>query len=626
MDSYQNIMVNGNEAVAWGALCSNIDYFAHYPGSPINMVEPAIKKLVSKFNMNIAINDSLNEHIAALCAAGASYCGARSLVVMKHVGVNIAADPFNYLGYTGVKGGMVIVVGTDPGANSSTGEEDTHWYAPQFNFPLFEPTSVREIFDYVVQSYELSEKYSIPVLIFIPGRLCYNSDSIQIPDHLYGNLSGHSSNPIYYFKKDNKKYINVGKRAIQNHRGLLERLEKLSQNSNYSKKYFNSKAKSGLITRGLTFGNVYESVIRLGIQQKVHLLNLDLVFPVNADIVRDFVKGKNEVTIIEDQDGFLEFHIKAVLFNKTKCLIRGKEFFPKYGEIVFKQVSDYLSNLFNIKPKKYNFSPCENIIPERLGTFCEGCPHRASFYAIERALQGTEGVIGGDIGCSSLPPFRADWLMCMNAGIGISQGMSHILSRQTVISTGGESTFFHGGIISLQNAVLNRINMIHIVFDNRVIGMTGRQASPTTRKNVNYKKLLKSIGVDRLSVVSAFKPSKFAKVLKKEIQQKGVRVIWVNTPCAQTPDLAAKLKRHILLPFIDSTQCRECTLCYDKLCCPAIYRTNEKNDQFNIDTARCMRCGTCRDICPNNAVKTNFAAPLPKLVSGCVKLIFNSLK
>ena len=174
-------MLNGSEAVAWAALTAGVDYFAHYPGSPINMVEPSLKALVKQFGLRVTINDALNEHVAALACAGASYCGARSLLVMKHVGMNIAADPFNYLGYTGVRGGMVVVVGTDPGANSSTGEEDTHWYSRQTSFPLLEPTSVREVFRYVKEGFDLSERYAVPVLVFVPGRLCFNADRLKLP-------------------------------------------------------------------------------------------------------------------------------------------------------------------------------------------------------------------------------------------------------------------------------------------------------------------------------------------------------------------------------------------------------------------------------------------------------------
>ena len=210
-------LVNGNQAVAFAALVAGVDYFSHYPGSPVNLIEPTIKKLAKAHDCDIYVNDALNEHVAALAAAGASYCGARSLVVMKHVGMNIAADPFNYLGYTGIRGGMVIVVGTDPGANCSTGEEDTHWYIPQINFPLFEPTSVKDAYAQVLEGYRISERYQIPVVLFMPTRICYSHDFVDLPP-----IPPRPRKTDFYFEKNKEKYINVGKKTVNNHRLLLE--------------------------------------------------------------------------------------------------------------------------------------------------------------------------------------------------------------------------------------------------------------------------------------------------------------------------------------------------------------------------------------------------------------------
>ena len=218
------ININCNEEIAWGAMASGVDLVAHYPGSPVNLVETHIKKLNDRFQGEVKFNDALNEHVAALSAAGASYCGARSMVIMKHVGLNIAADPFNYVGYTGVKGGMVIIVGTDPGANSSTGEEDVHWFVPQFNFPLFEPTSVQECYDFTKEAYEISERYEIPVMIFVPGRLAYNYSTVEVA------LSDQETKPEFYFEKDKERYINVGQQAVKNHRLLLEKVDRIGKN------------------------------------------------------------------------------------------------------------------------------------------------------------------------------------------------------------------------------------------------------------------------------------------------------------------------------------------------------------------------------------------------------------
>lgn len=616
------MLVNGNEAAALAALAAKIDYFTHYPGSPVNMLEPAIKKYKKEYHYDMFIHDALNEHVAALAAAGASYCGARSMVVMKHVGMNIAADPFNYIGYTGVKGGMVIIVGTDPGANCSTGEQDTHWYVPQINFPLFEPTSIMEIYTHVQTAFDISEIYHIPVLIFMPARLCYNYDLIEVP----ANITSHHQRKIFYFEKDDKRYINVGKRAIRNHRRLIQKIDQIAESEKHEKSFFNSKAEIGLITRGMTFGHAFEAVQRFGITQKVHLINLDLVYPLNKQSIKEFCKNKTEVIFIEDQDGFLEYQVKMELFNDLKCKIIGKNYFPKYDEIKFEQVSGFLVDRFDIRIKKDESRDFRiNDIPERLGAFCEGCPHRAAYFGIDRALEGRDGIIGGDIGCSSLPPFRADWLLCMNAGIGISQGMAHILKNQIVISTGGDGSFFHAGLLSLLSAINNGVDLLHVVFDNRNIAMTGHQPSATSHPGLNYKKLLKSIGVNRVAEVNAKSPRTLMKRLKIEMQKPGVKVIWVKGDCVQVPSKFKKLIRNTRVLKIDYKKCGSCSECYNDLGCPAIRYEKKDINKLKIDEKRCMRCGACIDVCMKGAIDASFNCTMSEAMDQTMELMKSKL-
>lgn len=592
----KNIVINSNEAISWAAAAANVNFVSHYPGSPVNLIEPHLKKLNNRFDRKIEFNDSLNEHVAALSAAGASYCGARSLTIMKHVGLNIAADPFNYIGYTGVKGGMVIIVGTDPGAVSSTGEEDVHWFVPQFNFPLFEPTSVQECYDYTIEAFELSERYQIPVMIFIPGRLAYNHSSIKV------SLQNNKLNKKFYFEKDREKYINVGARAVKNHRILIDKVKKISESESVNKNKFNEKSKTGIITRGLSYSVAYELIENYNLQNKIHLLNLDLVYPINQTDILKFTKGKDEIIVIEDQDGFVENQIKMHCFNDINCKIYGKSNFPAYGEISRIQVETFFINKFNLSIDSRNISLKTPEIPERLGTFCEGCPHTGSFYSIDTVFKDLDGVVGGDIGCSSLPPFRADWLLCMNAGIGISQGMAQILDDQPVISTGGDGSFFHAGALSLLSAVHNNINLIHMVFDNGTIAMTGHQESPS-EKNFNHHQFLNSIGVNRVIDVSSYDPKDFIEKFNDELKRDGVRVFWVKGACVRSGNAFIESRRNILYPEIDPSKCGSCDKCYVELACPAILNLKEHPKQeLKIDLDRCVRCGLCNEICPNDAI------------------------
>ncbi len=594
----EEVFARGNDALAWAAVEAGVNFFSHYPGSPVNLVEPILKKIDREQQLNIIFNDSLNEHIATLAAAGASFCGARSMVVMKHVGLNIAADPINYLGLTGVKGGMVIVVGTDPGANSSTGEEDPHWYVPQVGFPLFEPKNVRDIQTYTIAAFELSEKYQLPVFIFIPSRIAHHTDRIDVPKN------PQASKRRFYFEKDPARYINVGQKAVFNHRKQLEKLMQLSKQESFSQSYFNSEAEIGLITRGVGFGHAFESIKRLGLESRVELLNMDLVFPLHTASLKEFAKTKKEILIIEDQDGFLENQIKMKLFNELECAVYGKEFFPAYGELSFQQVFEFLSEKFGLAITKATLKTQE--VQERLGTFCEGCPHRSSFFVIDQVTKGTDTIIGGDIGCSSLPPQRADWLLCMNAGIGISQGMAQILKNQKVISTGGEGSFFHAGITSLQSAVVNKIDLLHLVFDNRSIAMTGHQKSPSADTRFDHLKLLESIGVDRFFEVDAFDPLGFENRLKVEMNTKGVRVLWVKGDCALLPDEETIKRRKTKMLKIENEKCGSCTKCYSELGCPAIQLINTESRDLKVDLDRCMRCGVCIEICPNDSIAVHY--------------------
>ena len=588
--------LNGNEALAYGALHAGVAYFAHYPGSPVNGIEPVLKQLNTQHAAQITFNDALNEHVAACAAMGASITGARTMLVMKHVGLNIAADPLNYVGYAGIKGGMLIVVGTDPGANSSTGEEDVHWYAKQFNLPLFEPTSPQALYDCCRDGFALSEELGLPILIFVTGLICHQSTRVQT----------HEITPMkraYYFEKDRDRYINVGQRAVQNHRLLLEKMAVYAQTHAFLKVDGPSNAPLAVITRGNT--TLHFAEIQTYIPQLANCtwIQLNGVYPLPTATLLPLLQDKTEIIVMEDQDGFVEYLLKMEMYNVLSAKIQGKNLFPAYGELRINELLEILCAYFGVA---YPFAGLPSLpIPERLGTFCEGCPHTGSYFAIEQALPEQERIIGGDIGCSSLPPFRADWLLCMNAGIGLAQGMAPFVSSQKLVSTGGDGSFFHGGLLAVLNAVQNKVNLVHLVFDNKSVAMTGHQASASTQ--VAYADLLRSLGVASFAEASAFHPKELEALVREKEQLEGVHVIWVSGACAQIPDARSKFRRANYAPQIDASKCASCTLCYEALACPAI----DQNDlgQFQIDLSRCMRCGVCHEICPNDAIDLGAKKP-----------------
>ena len=615
---------DGNDAIAWAAQDAAVNYISHYPGSPVNRVVDVLE--ADKDTQDYIINHALNEHIAALSVMGTSLCGARSLLVMKHVGLNIAADPLNYSAVIKIKGGMVIVVGTDPGARTSTGEEDVHWYAAQFNLPLLEPATVQGTYDCVKKAFEISEQTQLPVMVFVPGRIAYQSSLVSRQKEDFPARS-------FSFEKNPENLINVGIRAVRNHQKHILRLQKFQQEDQqlYSS-HFNSQAKFGIVSRGASYSICCEVIASLGLEEQVHLLNIELTYPLNIGSFLAFSKTKNKVVIVEDQDGFLETIIKREAFGKVDCEVHGKNIFPIWGEISDSQVRGYLSKEFDCKKiQDTNLAKALTALdtPERPGSFCEGCPHRSSFYGIDQALKADpfktggvcfSGIIGGDIGCSSLPPHRTDWLLCMNAGVGISQGIAHLLPEQPLVSTGGEGSFFHGGIISLQSAVENNINLTHIIFDNRSIAMTGHQDSPTSSGNTDLGKLLESIGVKHIFKVNAFVSSEVTKAIQDAKQLSGVKAIWVQGDCALQPNAEAirRIKERKLI--IHNELCDGCSLCYEELQCPAIVKLDtvelightppvlhglDAGDRqaLQIDLNLCRRCTACLDVCPNDAIE-----------------------
>lgn len=589
---------DGNDAIAWAAQDAGINYIAHYPGSPVNRVVDVL--MADATDHSYLINNSLNEHIAALSVMGASLCGARSLLVMKHVGLNIASDPLNYAGQIKIKGGLVIVVGTDPGARSSTGEEDVHWYAPQFNFPLLEPYDPQNLYGSVTRAFDISEQLQLPVLVFTPGRIAYQSGLIT-------RKTGVSRTVRFDFQKDPENLINVGANAVRNHRDHVLRLGQFQQSSDISTTHYNPDATFGVVTRGATYTVCREVIESLGIESKVHLLNHELTYPLNIAPFIEFAKNKKSIVVIEDQDGFLETMIKREAFGQVNCQVEGKSQFPPWGEITDKLVRDYFIDVFKLTAQHRSLQ-VDQVCPERSGSFCEGCPHRASFYAIDRALDeiekesGQRGVIGGDIGCSSLPPHRTDWLLCMNAGVGMAQGMAHLLPTQPILSTGGEGSLFHGGLTSLQSAVENGINLTHILFDNQSIAMTGHQHSPTGGNSVDLHSLLQGIGVTQVYTADPFKPGTMTETINKALREEGVKVIHVQGRCALQPTEETLRRRKERALDLNNDLCGDCRLCYEELQCPAIGLLPDSEGLLSIDMNRCRRCGACLDVCPNNAI------------------------
>lgn len=612
------ILAMGNEAVVRGGLEAGLGYFSTYPGTPASEIGVEYMKLRAEFP-HIHAEFSVNEHVAAHGAQGASWAGIRSMVTMKHVGMNVAAEVLHFAGYTGVKAGFLVVVGSDPGATSSTSEQDDRWYSLHTHLPMLEPASIQEAKDFTLRAFALSEKYNVPVVLNAPSKLCHNIGSLAL-----GSLPTDVA-VKGRFERNPVRYINLFAGSVANHRRVIESAAALQATapSLGFNRVFPGTGKTGFISSSINFQYLMESLALLGVTD-APVLKLGLTFPINADEVASFANGLERIIIVEDLEGFVEFQVKRLLYDRNvRIPIRGKEIFPAYGELDPDVISDLLGRELS-KPLPARIGRARELsgkltkdLPPRQGAFCIGCPHRATLYSIVKATD-RKVIFAGDIGCytlSCLPPFRAfDWVTCMNCGVGIAQGMLQKIEGEDVIAYVGDSTFFHSGIPGLINAVQQNADMVLVILDNKWVAMTGHQPSPTTdvaidgskMKPVDLKGLLKSIGVSYVRTVNPFNIKASTAAVKDALRvKKGVRVVIAEQECALQHGRRVARNPYDFEEYhqIDPGRCQKCNECYIELGCPAIRRKDSGADYYYyIEETACLDCGACRDLCPNGAI------------------------
>lgn len=634
-------IVLGNEAIARGALEAGIGYASMYPGTPASEIVMVLDK--NKNNVEKLYTEfSLNEHISLHGAIGASWSGVRSLCAMKNVGLNVASEPAQFLSYTGVKAGLVLAIGSDPGAPSSSNEQDDRWYSLHTYMPILEPSNIQEAKDFTKDAFDISEEFSFGIMLMAPSRLCHNAGILH-----FGDLRSRA-NIVGDFKKDPENYLNLFNMAVKNHKKYLERhaiLKKYLENSGFNQILLPNTAgaasKIGFISSGVIYAHLIETLNILDINEH-KILKLGFTFPVPDGLIKNFFNDLDKVVIVEEAEGFLEFQIKKIAFEiGFKGQIHGKDIFKAAGELTLDDVIIGVSKfLENVPPPFFDFAiqkakELNEKLPQRSGTFCIGCPHRATFYSILKAVgfsntdaKDRDVIIAGDIGCYTLgllPPYNAmDFLTCMNAGLGIGQAISLFDKTKKVIALVGDSTFYHSGIPVLLNAVQNGANILYIILDNSWTAMTGHQKTPSTQRDVdgtvsanpvNLKDLIKSLGVTYIKSLDPNSVKRFASQVKIALKEPGVKVLIAKRECilqearrdkiiqkesGVKDDLAGSLYE------IQKSRCVKCNECYVELACPAIIPKidgNENKEYYYIDPVSCVKCGVCFEICPNSAIR-----------------------
>lgn len=568
----------GNAAVARGAYEAGVRVVSSYPGTPSTEITESIVQYD-----DVYAEWAPNEKVAAEAAIGASIGGARAMSCMKHVGLNVMADPVFTVSYTGVNGGLLFCVADDPGMHSSQNEQDSRHYAKASKIMMLEPSDSEECKEYTRRAFELSEQFDTPVFLRLSTRVSHSQSLVELGERKDDELKP--------YEKNIAKYVMMPGNAVKQHVVVEERMKKLEAFSEGCE--FNTvednKSDIGVITSGISYMYSKEA---LG--DKVNYLKLGMVYPLPSKLIRDFAAKCKKVYVTEELDPFIEEHCKALGID-----VIGKDEFTLLGEYTPHMIKKVI--LGEDAPESTALSES---IPVRPPVMCAGCPHRATFFVLKKLGL----TVSGDIGCYTLgavaPLQSVDTTICMGASVSAAHGMAKARGKEfnrKLVSVIGDSTFMHSGITGLIDIVYNKGASTVIILDNSITGMTGHQENPTTgytirgeeTKGVNLLTLCKAVGVDSVRVCDPFNLKEFEKVVKEETEKDEPSVIIAQRPCALLKRV--KYTGHCEI----NDKCRKCKLCM-KLGCPAI---SENGGTVKIDMTQCNGCGLCINVCPFGAIE-----------------------
>jgi len=617
----QRLFVLGNEAIARGAIEAGVQVAAAYPGTPSSEILETLTGVAKE--LGIYVEWSVNEKTAFEVALGASICGVRAMASMKHVGLNVAHDPFMTASHIGAKGGLVVVVADDPWAWSSQNEQDTRYVAEQAYMPVLEPSSVQEAKDMMVDAFRLSEEFGQPFLFRSVTRIGHGRSDVVL-----GPISRERRKGA--LKKNPSWLVYVPRTARINKPLMLERLEKIRKAANtlrYNQLQMADKAKLGIIACGLSYSYTMEAVKWLGIEDKVSILKIGTPYPLPEELVIKLLKSVQEILVVEELDSFVELHVKALAQeNNVAVKIHGKDVVPRIGELSARKVTEAIAKLTKSK-LPVDFAALDKfeqevapLLPARPPALCPGCPHRASFHAITTAArrvareygEGVEPIYPSDIGCYTLavnPPQQAvDTTICMGGSFGMACGIVRA-TNAPVIAHMGDSTFFHAGIPPLVNAVYNKANVTMVVLDNSATAMTGFQPHPGTGYTATGEETValkpedvaRGCGVQFVEVVNPFDLRAATDSIEKAIRFPGPAVVVSRALCAMIELREKRKKGEKVVPYhIDQDKCSpKCETCIKVLGCPAIIREGDKKV---IDASQCTGCSLCAQVCPYKAI------------------------
>lgn len=587
-------LLTGNEAVARGAYEAGVHFASAYPGTPSTEILE-----------NIATYDTIisewapNEKVALEAVIGASFAGGRSLASMKHVGLNVAADPLFTFAYTGLNGGSVVITADEPGMYSSQNEQDNRNYAKFAKIPMLEPSNSQEAKDMLVDAYEISEQFDTVTLFRMTTRVCHSKSLVEL---------GEPKNiPVKPYERKLDKYVSVPRNARQNRHHVEARLNKLKEYTETSKWNYNvnNNQSVGVITSGMSFEFAQEA---LG--DTVDYLKLGFTYPLPKKLIAAFCETHETVYIIEENDPYIEEFAKILGYD-----VIGKDLFPYTGEMT----PDVIKRcVLSQEVEGVTITP-ELLVP-RPPTFCSGCPHRGFFYELGKKRKKI--IVAGDIGCYSLSvgePYKMmEWLICMGAAYSTAHGAQRMMDlkdddNRRLVAVMGDSTFFHTGINSLLNTIYNGGNTINVILDNRITGMTGQQDNPGSGFTLNgedtaigdIEAIVRALGVKHVRTINPNNLQETKDTINWALDLEETSVIITNWPCVlkkhyKEEDYETYKDMWKTRDFVIEDKCTGCKACL-RSGCPSLLFDPDKN-KTSIDPFTCVGCDVCAQICPYDAI------------------------
>lgn len=618
-------LLTGNEAIAEGIIESGVEVVTGYPGTP--STEVILTLLPQKEELGIHIEWSTNEKVSFEIAAGAAWAGKRALVTMKMSGVNVAADSLASIAYSGCTGGLVVFVADDPGVSAGMPEEDSRYYAKLMVVPMLDLASQQECLDYVKLAFEISEKIGGPIFLRSTTDISHVASDVEIGKKL--KLEKREA----HFERDITKYTKAGAAwCMAQHQDALSRLEEASKicdscitesGIKVNETHFEDGSKQGIIYAGAVEGNFKEAIKKYNL--KLSWLKIGMVHPLPEGRIKEFLGKVERVLILEELDPLVEaevIRIACLLNKKVKILGKYDKTLSLIGNYSFKKIKNALETLLKIKLESGQDSKilerAKELEVKRPTSFCIGCPHRGTYFALNKAIKNLkykkeEIIVTGDIGCTILgmsKPFESCWTeVAMGASIGLAQGFKWAGIKKPVIATIGDSTFFHAGIPPLINAVYQKVPLTIIILDNGWTAMTGFEENPGTisldessTKRVDIVEICRGCGIEDIKIIDPYQSEKATDAIMKAIEYPGVSVVVSRRECA----LQTK-RRKIKFPQrkVNIDKCTGCRICLSSLACPAmVFHPKDANSKAYMEiTSACFGCGLCEFTCPAGAIE-----------------------